>query len=498
MAQVTSTDDKGWTVPAKKPALVADADGWSVPKKPEPKEPTTFLGRQAAMATEGMEDVAAGMKRALGRDLSPWERTKGAGQAALGAVEYVGSPINAASRTLVGAPVENNLKAAGAPPWLSEMIANTADLGSQVAAGGAVKQLPAMAGAIPGTAQEIMALLRQGAKKAPGAVNKAATTVGGVARSTINAADDLVKSAAEGSQRRAAEKAANAAPTREALTKAKDAAYSEASRLGADVKPEAFGVFADTAPAVLKSNKITSGSVPISEKIYPNTKDLVDRLEDYRGHQLTIDNLQTLQQEASGFVKKALIAAEGDRGAQDVRGAQILASQIRDFIQNLKPEQIVGGADPKAALQALNQAKELARRIFKLDDIETIVDIAKRLKKPEMIQREFQQLAKDDLAMRNFSPAERKLIDEIAADSSVADALDIVPGVGRTVRKGATLLSRSGRFKKAEQLMDIIARGEAAQNDAAAAKAAKPGFADTINDVFLNRPGRGLGPARRP
>lgn len=417
------------------------------------------------------QEMSEGASRATTPGASLWERVKGAGEAAMGAGRYAWSPVEAATRTAAD-PVEVGLRKAGAPEWLSKGAGDTVDIAGQMLTPGAAKKGLEAIKEIPAAARELMPM-----------INKGASAVGGTARSAINTADDIVKHRLEMAHRAQMEKAANAAPSRTQLRDAASDAFAEADKAGVKVTPQAFTDFTANLPKVMQAEKITSGTIPMSDKIYEQTKNLVDRLDQtYQGHELTLANLQILQQEANGFVKKALRAAEGDRGDQDVRGATIVAKQIKDFVQNLKPEQLASG-DPQKAIPALNKAKELWRRNAKMDTVENIIDVAKDLKDPDYIQQQFREIVKDRNTLKEFSPREQKLITDIAAESGVRDAVEAIPG-GRKAAKVVDFArgTNTARMKKAKELMDMIARGEAAQ-----AVPEGPSFMDQINQVL--RPG---------
>lgn len=461
--------------PSQTPQAPAAAPAPAAPLSPPQRPPSSFLdrlmanyrdevGAGAAQFKEGSQAGADAMKQGGVNPLF----TPGGGRMLAGAARYMASPVEAVGKTVLGDPVRNVAGAAGAPAWLAEALGTTANMGGQMFGAGpavrAVENAPSMA-------REALSLVtKAGEKAAP------------LARSAVNTVDDVVKNQLEQATRRQMEKEAGAAPTRADLKTQSDAAYKAAAEAGANVKPEAFGTFADNIPEVLKAEKVTSGSIPISDKIYKETKDLKDRLEDYRGHELTLENLQTLQQEANGFVKKALIAAEGDRGAQDVRGAQIISKQIKDFVQNLTPEQVASG-NPEQAVAALNKAKELWRRNAKMDTIENIVDVATKLKDPNYLQSQFRGLVKDNIEMSQFSPAERKLIEDIAANSRLEQIGEAV--TPNKIQKGVQIVRgvNNGRMAKAKELMDMIARGEAAQ-----AAPEGPSIGQRISDMLRPEP----------
>ncbi len=385
-------------------------------------------------------------------------KAKGAGKAALGALQYAGAPVELAGRVM-GDPVEAVVSAI-AGKTAGKIAGNTVNFGTQMATPGGAKKV----------VEELPTIARAG--------GELATQAGNVARSTVDAVEDVVKTRMANRTRATADAAANAAPTRDAIKKDMNATYKAAEAAGANVSPDQFKSFVENIPKVLESEGVTSGTIPISKDIYKETKAIQDRLEDYAGNTLTIKNLQQLQQEANAHVKKALIASEGDRGASDVRGATILSHQIRDFIQSL----------PDEGIPVLGKAKELARRNAKLDDVESIIDVATRLKDPDYLQQEFRRIATDSIALKNYSPAEKELIDKIAGNSRLDNMGKLVPA-GKATRAYTTVRDvvfdplSNVRIKQAKELRDLIARGEGYQTEQAATKAAQPSLAARVEQM---------------
>src|SRR5262245_13993296 len=68
---------------------------------------TSYFPTQGQMAQEGLEQAGHGIGQLAGADSSLWERTKGAGNVALGTLGYVTSPINAGLRTFAGQPIQD-------------------------------------------------------------------------------------------------------------------------------------------------------------------------------------------------------------------------------------------------------------------------------------------------------------------------------------------------------------------------------------------------------
>ena len=83
---------------------------------------TSYPATYSEMNKEAREQVGHGIGQ-LTDPKSGWDVVKGAGNVALGTVNYVGSPINAGLRTVVGKPLEENI---GVPEAYSEFAAGLA------------------------------------------------------------------------------------------------------------------------------------------------------------------------------------------------------------------------------------------------------------------------------------------------------------------------------------------------------------------------------------
>lgn len=427
------------------------------------------MGHYNQNVDQGIASMREGGSRVVAPGVSPWERTKGAGQAAMGALQYAGSPIEAASQTLVGDPVRTLTG--------SQMAGDSANLIAQLLGGvGAARTLPRAVAAAPEA-------IRRAATAMPGAVNKAATATGGVLRDTVNTVDDVIKNQLSQAERRTAERAANAAPTKDALTTEKNAKYKAAFEKGGVMTEGEYANFVDNVTKVASENRLK-----LKDTLTPQAKALSDNLETYRGRPLTLEDLDDLLQENRDFVAKAASEAKNTNQRRDLAAAQTLAKSIRDMVYKWEPQ----GGTPEA-VETFKQAKELARRTIKMRSIEEIIDVAQRLGDPDEVQRAFRAISKDPLEYGSFSAAEKKLIDELAQPTLLEKAGDVpvigkVPALAEKAGRVVRGANAGGRLTKAKELIDLIARGEKFQADEAAKAAAKPSAAQRINDVLRPEP----------
>lgn len=424
--------------------------------------------RAVDQAVGGMREGTASM---TAPGASMWDRTKGAGQAALGALGYVASPVDAVARRVVGNPAEVVARGMGASPETQVQVGDYASLISQLLGGAAA---PKAVQAIPGMAREAMPLINRGANAA-----------GRVMRGVVEAVDDMAQSALQGRQNRAAARAADQPPTKDVLRTAGGGEFQAAKELGGDVKPEVL----QGHLGGLRS-RVGAADVDLqAEQTYPNARGMIDYLERRAADISSFKELMGLQREARNFVKRAKAAGVTSNDDSDYRAAQIAMKDLDKFIANLKLEDVTGGS-PELANESLRKAKELWNRQGKMDVIESVISKAKRMNDPEYLQQEFRKIALDDYEYERFTDAERKLIDDIAAEGVLDKVSDVATGTVGAIKKAAKIggASVSPRIKKAEQLLKEVARGEAAQQAKAAAKASQPSFSERVNKVLRPEP----------
>lgn len=441
----------------------------SKPKADERQPGQSLFDTYMRMQNEGYAGMKEGAGRAVAPGASAWERTKGAGQAAMGALGYAASPVSAVARRVLGNPAEVAAGAVGASPGTQTQVGDYAGIIGELLSGAGATKAP-----------QVINAGRQMASEAMPALNRAAGAVGGVARSGINSAADVAGSISEGATRRAAAKAAEdaAVPSKETLRTAGGGELEAAKTIGGDIKPEVL----QGRVGKLREN-VSSKFDLAAEKTYPNTRDMIEYLERRVEGLSSFEELMTLRREAQNFVKRAKKAKETTGDGSDYAAAQRAMSDLEEFRKGLKAEDMVSG-NPEAANEALRTGNELWARQAKMDVIEDVIDKAKRMNDPEYLQQEFRKIALDDYDMARFTDAERKLIDEIAAEGVLDKVSDVATGAAaaakRAIKIGGT--SVSGRIKKAERLLKEVAKGEAAQIDKAASKG--PSLTDRVADTL--------------
>ncbi len=425
------------------------------------------LGR---LFNDSLDQATRGNTQMFGRDSTPWDRIKGLGNTVGGGLGMISSPLDAGVRRTAGNMAEDVAARSGASPQGQVTAGDLTALITQLVGGVAAPKVISKAGA------------------AMSLINRGANTAGRVMRGGVEAVDDMAQSALQGHQNRAAMRAAMRAadqvPSKDVLKTAGGGAFQAAKELGGDVKPEVL----QGRIGGLRS-RVGAADVDLqAEQTYPNARGMIDYLERRAADISSFKDLMGLQREARNFVKRAKAAGVTSGDNSDYRAAQIAMKDLDDFIANLKPEDVTGGS-PELANESLRKAKELWNRQGKMDVIEDVVNKAKRMDDPDYLQAEFKKIALDDYEYGRFTAAEQKMIDDIARTSKVERAIDIVP----RARQAKNAMSVRGigagyRLKRAEELLDTIARGEGEQQAKAAAKASQPSFSERINKTLRPEP----------
>lgn len=199
-----------------------------------------------------------------------------------------------------------------------------------------------------------------------------------------------------------------AAPTSAVLKDAAKAAYKEAEDYGASVNPGVFKMFVENTKEGLRKK----GYDP---ELHQIAKPAVRRLDEAAASDkaMTIEELEILRRVAS----EARLAAPDD--ATYAKASQIVGS-IDEFFDAIKADDLVAG-DLKA-FKALKRARPLYHKAKKIEDIEEIIDIAKRQDDPNaFIKRQFTRITTDNDRMKRYTKSEQKLVEKIAKDGLLDD-----------------------------------------------------------------------------
>lgn len=359
---------------------------------------------------------------------------------AMGGLGYATAGASALSQGILGDPARYAFK--GAPQGVRDFAGRTAEaVGDIFGPGGAAK-----------AAREAPGMLRE----APGA----ARAIGGVLRGGVDAVDDIVKAGLARRQTRIAERAANAPPTKEKRYSDATAGFEEAAKAGGEL-PEGYlerRIAGDGTPENMGlRDKLAASDINLADhpELYKQAKDMMNvidrKVED--GSIKSFADLMKLHREMRPYVRRA--KAEGVREGDDtgLRAATILRNEVGKMLEDF----------PDASGK-LAKAKADYKIASKMDDIDEIINASTRMNDPKMLQKEFKDIALDKYAYNNYTPAEQKLIDQIAGNSRLENvASELSHGKVRSVASAA-LGATNLRMKLAKQLREMVARGEEAQN----------------------------------
>lgn len=363
----------------------------------EPKDPG-FIDRLSKNYKEavgtGLENMSTGADQFTGADSSAWERTKGIGNMALGALEYGASPVNAASKTIVGDPAKNAATMAGASPGVAQFIGDTADIGSQVFSGApvakAVQQIPALVEAGADTAKLILAAT----KKVP-------------------------------------------AMTGEQLRTASQNAYKASANAGVVINPLSFKAFVADLPKNIEDFHPT-----ITPSAAPKAVSMINAMGEHAatGAPITLSELDSIRQAVG---KAAVKNADPNEGR--IMGE--IRDNIDDYLDNLRQGDLspfTSQADASKAVAELRAAQQLWRRSKKIEDIDDILSVGAALNDPRSVQNKFRAIRKNKRQFNRYSPDEKALINKIARTGVIEGAGRVVSPSGNDLTSSLRLLTGSG------------------------------------------------------
>jgi hypothetical protein len=283
-----------------------------------------------------------------------------------------------------------------------------------------------LAGAIANTAiQSIPALLTRrvaadaSARPSP-VVTPAATGEGaaaGEAAATAERATGLAK-------------VSEAAPTKEALKAASQAAYKRAEDAGAVISKDSFAKAQEVTASLLEKEGI-------DPTLHPSTTAALKRFGAEKGP-VTLEKLETLRRIAKD--------AESTQVPADRRLAGKLVDTIDNYAETLAQKDFNAGSPE--AIAALKEARDLWSRSRKAETLDELVNRAE-LSAPNFsasgmenaLRTEFRNLAKNKARMRVFTAEEQAAIRRVATGGATENALRML---GKFAPTGAISTAISG------------------------------------------------------
>lgn len=336
-----------------------------------PKGPPTRGGRRTPQPTERprpslsiIGDRATGFRQQVAETgMTPEER-----QAAVAGL------IPIAAGFAAGPIIATGMRAATAIPAFQRAAPAVENLARAVESGGLASGLAAptriAGGAIAGGGAAAVAEPEQAAT---GAVIGAAVPVAGRARAALMRPRG---------------------PTTEEVKEASQAAYRAAEAAKADVAPEQFA----TLTYKMQDTLATSGFNPI---LHPRANVAVNAFvqQASSGQPVTLNQLDVLRRVAS--------RAAGSSADDERRIGSLLIRDIDNFIAKAAPE---------AAVRELEKARMLYAQMKRSEKIESLIKKASRSEQEPSValRKQFQRLADNPRQLKKFTPAEQKVIENIA------------------------------------------------------------------------------------
>lgn len=175
----------------------------------------------------------------------------------------------------------------------------------------------------------------------------------------------------------------------------------------------------------------------IDPTLHPNSTAVVKRLNDSAGTPMTFQQIDT-QRRIAGHGIDASALNKGDKSM-----SRLIQDHIDDYVDNLKPADLVGGTNPQQAAADLNNARDLYSRSAKATTIQNLIDkagvngsnyTASGLENSLRVQ--FRKLANNDRGMARFSQAEQAAIKRVATGGSPASMNNALRYLGKFSPQG--------------------------------------------------------------
>lgn len=215
-------------------------------------------------------------------------------------------------------------------------------------------------------------------------------------------------------------------PTLEELGQAKDAAYKAADSAGVVINPQSFQKFASDLGSDITKNNV------VQADIHPQTLAALRTIqeESAAGAPISLGRADAIRKAVNGAIGNAVRNGNND----DVRIAEQVKYGLDKYLDSITPADTLAG-DVSAAVPILKDARALARREFKGEEIQQLIDVAKNRAstnysasgEEQAIRAQFMQLneklIKNKGLANSFSEAEREAIRKVAHGGPVENTL---------------------------------------------------------------------------
>lgn len=235
---------------------------------------------------------------------------------------------------------------------------------------------------------------------------------------------------------------AQAPPTLAALNTAKKAAYSAVDNSSMKIAGPEIQNLAASIQTKLDRMGLNQQTMP---KLAPKVATAMDSLSDAGSADQTLQGMD-IQRRIAGI-------AAGSQDKTERTAARIVQDGIDDFITNLQPNQLSGPID-QTAINALPQARDLASRSFKAQQLQSIIDKAQNNSTgfsqsgyENALRGGFRKLLNNDRAISRFNPGEVAAIKQVATGGNALSATNLLRQVGKLSPQGAIpILAEIGAY----------------------------------------------------
>lgn len=220
------------------------------------------------------------------------------------------------------------------------------------------------------------------------------------------------------------------APSIAALKSDASTAYTAAHNSGVVASPNSYDAMLGDLNAKLQARGI-------DPTLHPASTAVVKRLNDAAGAPIDFQGIDT-QRRIAGHGIDAAGLNKGDKAM-----SRFIQDHIDEYVDNLKPTDIVGGANPQQAVADLNNARDLYSRSAKATTIQNLIDkagingsnyTASGLENSLRVQ--FRKLANNDRGMSRFTKAEQEAIKRVATGGSPASMNNALRYLGKFSPQG--------------------------------------------------------------
>lgn len=202
-------------------------------------------------------------------------------------------------------------------------------------------------------------------------------------------------------------------PAASALKGQANEAYDVARQAGVKVGQNQIGTLAQNVQRV-------ADDFGIDPVLQPRATRALQRVQELAGRDVDLAELDT--------VRKVVQTAVKSQDASDRAASAIIMSELDNFVNNLKPRDVVAG-NAREGIDAFNKARELWSRQAKASVVDDLIERAATRAGQfsgsgyeNALRTEFRQLAMNKSRMRGFNEEERAAIKRVAEGGPIENA----------------------------------------------------------------------------